>query len=190
MPYMSRSQLEGLGFASIGRDVKISDRASIYGAEEMSIGDYSRIDDFCVVSGKVFIGRNVYIGPFGLIAGGIPGIVFEDFSTLAYGVQVFTQSDDYSGMTLTNPTVPRRFKSEIMKPIRICRHSIIGAGTIITPGVTLAEGTSVGTASMLLTSTEPWSIYVGSPAKKLKDRKRDLLLLEKAYLLSDHGDQK
>jgi acetyltransferase-like isoleucine patch superfamily enzyme len=38
------------------------------------------------------------------------------------------------------------------------------------PGVILEEGTSVGAMSLVLKSTEPWSIYVGSPAKRLKER--------------------
>ena len=186
MAYLNENKLQRMGFISLGRNVKISDKASIYGSEGMRIGDNSRIDDFCVVSGRVEIGRNVYIGPFGLIAGGTPGVVFEDFVTLAYHTQVFTQSDDYSGATMTNPTVSSNFKSEIKLPVRLCRHSIVGAGTIVTPGVTLAEGTSVGSASLVLRSTEPWSIYIGSPARKLKDRKRDLLKLEQGYLCSEN----
>jgi len=35
---------------------------------------------------------------------------------------------------------------------------------------------------MVTKSTEEWSVYSGIPAKKLKDRKRDLLVLEQAYL--------
>lgn len=50
------------------------------------------------------------------------------------------------------------------------------------PGVVLNEGTSIGAMSLVLKSTQAWSIYVGNPAKKLKDRKKDLLELEKKYL--------
>ena len=188
MAYLDRAALEAMGFAHLGREVKISDKAAIYGANEMSIGDHSRIDDFCVVSGKVTIGRNVYIGPFGLIAGGIPGVVLEDFTTLAYRVQIFSQSDDYSGATLTNSTVPRAYKAEIFAAVRLGRHSIVGAGSTVMPGVTLAEGTSVGAASLVLASTAPWGIYVGAPARRLKDRRRDLLALERAYLEAEGRD--
>ncbi len=182
MPYLSEDALCDMGFAELGKNVRISDKAAIYGAAEMRIGDHSRIDDFCVISGKVHIGRNVYIGPFGLIAGGIPGVMLEDFSTLAYRVQVFTQSDDYSGETMTNSTVPKQYKREIFASVRIGKHSIIGAGSTIMPGANLAEGTSVGAATLVLKPTEPWSIYVGNPARKLRDRKRDLLILECEYM--------
>ena len=182
MAYLSEDALREMGFAKLGRNVKISDKAAIYGAGQMEIGDNSRIDDFCVVSGNLTIGRNVYIGPFGLIAGGTPGIVFEDFTTLAYRVQVFTQSDDYSGETMTNSTVPKAYKKEFFAAIRLGRHSIIGAGATIMPGAHLAEGTSVGAAALVLKPTEPWAIYAGIPARKIRERKRDLLELERQYL--------
>lgn len=185
MAYLSDNALHAMGFAELGRNVKISDKASIYHAEQIRIGDNSRIDDFCVVSGKLTIGRNVYIGPFGLIAGGAPGLILEDFTTLAYRVQVFTQSDDYTGETMTNSTVPKDYKREICASVRLGRHSIVGAGTTIMPGADLAEGTSVGAAALVLKPTEPWSIYVGTPARKLRDRKRDLLELERKYLTEE-----
>jgi len=182
MGYYTKKQLEKIGFKSLGVDVKISDRASIYNANKIEIGDYSRIDDFCIVSGKVTIGRNMHITPHCLVAGGEPGLVIEDFCTFAYGVMVFTQSDDYSGATMTNSTIPKQYKTEVKQPVLIKRHSIIGAGSIIFPGVTLNEGTSVGAMSLIRKSTEEWSIYVGNPAVKIKNRKKDLLELEKQYL--------
>ena len=175
-----------MGFKSCGKNVKISDKASIYNADQIEIGDNSRIDDFCVVSGKVKIGRNVHITPICIVAGGEPGLIIEDFVALAYGVKVFTQSDDYSGVTMTNSTIPAEYKHEMKKMVLIEKHSIVGAGSIIMPGVILREGTSVGAMSLIRKSTEAWSIYVGNPAKKIKDRKKDLLELEHIYLESEN----
>jgi len=187
MTYLTEDALREMGFAEIGRNVKISGKAAIYGAEHMKIGDNSRIDDFCVVSGKLEIGRNVYVGPSGLLAGGNPGLVLEDFTTLAYRVQIFTQSDDYSGETMTNSTIPKEYKNETYASVRLGRHSIVGAGSTILPGADLAEGTSVGAAALVLKPTEPWSIYVGNPARKIRDRKRDLLKLERQFLAGERN---
>jgi len=96
-------------------DVNISDKASIYNADQIELGDNSRVDGFCEISGKVSIGRNVHIAIFCNVAGGEKGIIFEGFSGLASGCHVFTKSDDYTGRTLTNPTVPDRYKREIKK---------------------------------------------------------------------------
>lgn len=187
MAYYTDEQLKQLGFKYIGKNVKVSDKASIYNCEQIEIGDNSRIDDFCVISGKIKIGRNVHITPMCLVAGGEQGILFEDFTTIAYGVQVFTQSDDYSGKTMTNSTVPKEYKDELKAEVILKKYSIVGAGSIIMPDVILAEGTSIGAMSLVLKSTEPWGIYVGNPAKRLKDRKKDLLDLEKQYLESENN---
>jgi len=182
MAYIEEKELLKLGFKHLGKNVKISDKASIYNCNELIIGDNSRIDDFCVVSGKITIGRNVHIAAFCLVAGGEKGITFGDFSGLAYHCQVFTQSDDYSGGSMTNPTIPDDYKKEIKKEMFIGKHSIVGAGSIILPGVNLSEGTSIGALSMVRKSTEEWCVYLGNPAKKIKRRKKDLLDLEKEYL--------
>jgi galactoside O-acetyltransferase len=182
MAFLNQEKLSEMNFKSLGSNVLISDKASIYNMDQIEIGDNSRIDDFCVISGKVKIGRNVHIAVFCNVAGGEKGITLEDFSGLAYGCHVFAQSDDYSGLTLTNPTVPDIYKNVKKKPVVIGRHSIVGAGSIIFPGVILTEGTSVGALSMVTESTEQWSIYFGIPAARIKDRKKDLLKLEEAYL--------
>ena len=182
MPYDTQEELMSLNFKYIGKNTKISNKASIYDFEKIEIGDNSRIDDFCVISGNIKIGRNVFIGAFCLIAGGEKGIVIEDFSGLSYKVQVFTQSDDYSGKNLTNSTVPTKYKNELKTEIILQKHCVVGAGTIILPGVKLAEGTSIGAMSLVRKSTEPWTTYLGNPAKRLKNRSRDLLELEKQYL--------
>jgi len=182
MAYYTEEALRNIGFKHVGCNVKISDKASIYNPEQIEIGDYSRIDDFCVISGKVKIAKFVHITPMCLVAGGEKGLVIEDFVALAYGVRAFTQSDDYSGKTMTNSNIPKKFKNEKKAPVLIRKHSIVGAGSIIMPGVTLNEGTSIGAMSLVLKSTDAWSIYVGNPARKLKDRSRDLLELEKQFL--------
>lgn len=182
MSFLSSQQLESMHFKRLGINVKISDKASIYNPESMEIGDHSRIDDFCVISGLVSIGRNVHIAVFCNVAGGEKGVTLEDFSGLAYGCHAFSQSDDYSGHSMTNPTVPDPYKKEKKAAILIKRHSIVGACSIILPGVVLEEGTSVGAMSMVTKSTEPWAIYFGIPAQRIKARSRDLLSLENDYL--------
>ena len=182
MAYYTEAQLRDMGFRHLGVNVKVSDRASIYNADQIEIGDHSRIDDFCVVSGRVKIGAYCHITPMCLVAGGAPGITCSDFCTLAYGVKIFAQSDDYSGRTMTNSMIPKKYKQETFEPVFLGRQVIIGAGAIVFPGVTVAEGCSVGANALVTGSTQPWGIYVGSPARRLKDRERGLLELERQFL--------
>lgn len=181
MAYLSNEQLAQVGFKKLGKDVKVSDRASIYNADQIEIGDFSRIDDFCVISGNIKFGRFNHITPMCLIAGGTPGIVFEDFCTLAYGVKIFSQSDDYSGETLTNSLIPKKFKNELFSAVHVHKHVIVGAGAVIFPGVILAEGCAVGAMALVTKPTDAWGVYAGIPARRVKERKKDLLQLEKEF---------
>ena len=61
MAYYSEEENKLLGFKSIGQNVKISKLAAIYDHSKIEIGDNSRIDDFCVISGHLKIGHNVHI---------------------------------------------------------------------------------------------------------------------------------
>lgn len=182
MAYYTQEELENIGFKYIGKNVKISDKAIIYNPEGISIDNHSRIDDLCMLSGNITIGKYCHITPMCLIAGGKPGIIINDFSTLAYGVKIFAQSDDYSGESMTNSLIPKKFKNERLSSIVIGRQVIVGANSTILPGVNLAEGCSIGAMTLVNKSTAPWGIYVGNPAKRLKERKKDLLILEKQFL--------
>ncbi len=188
MAYLTKVELEELGLKYCGINVKISNKAAIYNPEMISIGDNSRVDDFCIISGNVSIGRFCHITPMCLVAGGEPGVFLKDFCTLAYGVKLFAQSDDYSGETMVNSLIPKKFKNEIFSPVVLEKQTIIGAGTVILPGVTIQEGCSVGSMALVTKTTEPWGIYAGIPAKRIKERKRDLIQLEKLFLKEIEND--
>jgi acetyltransferase-like isoleucine patch superfamily enzyme len=187
MAYLDPDQLARMGFKRLGRNLKISDRAAIHNADQIEIGDNSRIDDFCVLSGRVVMGRNVHLAVFVNIAGGSEGVFIGDFSGISYGSHVFSQSDDYSGAYLTGPTLPLKYRKEAKRPVHVGRHSIVGAGSVILPGVELGEGSSIGAGSLVTKSTPAWAVCVGSPAKKIKDRRRDMLLLEARYLADEEA---
>lgn len=172
MAYLSDAELRGMGFAAIGVDVKISTRCAVYDPGKIRIGDHSRIDDFCVISGNLTIGKYCHVTPQCLIAGGAPGVVLEDFCTLAYGVRVFAQTDDYSGETMTNSLIPKRYKNETLARVLIGSQCIVGTGSVIMPGVTVAEGCAIGAMSLVRADTAPWGIYAGIPVRRLRDRSR------------------
>lgn len=182
MPYLTEEQIHAMGFRFAGTGVKISTRCAIYDAQSISIGHCSRVDDFCVLSGQLTIGDHCHVTPQCLLAGGRPGVELADFCTLAYGVRIFAQSDDYSGESMTNSTVPREFKQEKFAPVKLKRHVIVGANSCILPGVTVEEGCSVGAMSLLTGSTEPWGIYYGVPATRRRERSRNLLDLEAEFI--------
>ena len=181
MAFLARAQLEAMGFAGLGEDVLISDAARIYKAANIRIGSHVRIDDFCILSagsGGIHIGKHVHIGCFSSLIGK-GAISLGDFSGLSSRVSVYSSSDDYSGEFMTNPTVPERFRHVQHGAVSIGRHAIIGAGCVILPGVTVGEGAAAGGLSLIARDLAPFTSYLGVPARKTGERKRDLLALEK-----------
>jgi len=157
----------------------LSPMARVYGTLKM--GDNCRVDDFCIITGNVELGDNVHIGCYSFLAGG-EGIFFEDYSALAPRVSIFTTSDDYSGLSMTNPTVPEKYRPYMDKaPVWIRKHGLIGAHSVILPGVVVGVGTSVGACSLITKSLGSWGIYAGVPAKRIKERSRFLLALQEVY---------
>jgi acetyltransferase-like isoleucine patch superfamily enzyme len=182
MSFLTVDQVNSIGFKYVGTNVKISSSVSIHRPEQISIGDNSRVDDFCAISGNVSIGRNVHVAVHCSLVASREEMILQDFSGLAFGCKLFTSSDDYSGKTLTNPTIPERFKSITHGPISIGRHVIIGTNSVVFPGVDVAEGCAIGALTLVTKSTLPWGIYLGAPARRVKERAKDLLILEAQYL--------
>ncbi len=171
-------ELKELGLESFGNNVLISRKVSIYGGENITIGDNVRIDDFCILSGKITIGNYIHIAAYTALYGGNRGIVIQDFANLSSKISIYSISDDYSGETMTNPMIPDKFKNIESEQVIIERHVIIGSGCVVLPGVVLKEGSSFGAMTLINRSSELWSINVGIPFKKIKDRSKKLLKLE------------
>jgi dTDP-4-amino-4,6-dideoxy-D-glucose acyltransferase len=181
MVMLSRRDIESMGFASLGENVQISDKASFYCAGRITIGSNTRIDDFCILAagtGGIEIGSYVHLA-VGTSLIGAALIRLSDFSGLSSRVSIYSSSDDYSGETLTNPTVPDEFKNVRHAPVYLGRHVIVGSGSVILPGVTLEDGVAVGALSLVNKDCAAFGIYAGNPIRRVKERKRNLLDLEK-----------
>lgn len=183
--YFSESELEELGFASIGKNVKISKTATLYNRGNIYLGSNIRIDNFCVIApsgnATLHIGNYVQISAFSLI-NGMGNVVLEDFVGFAPYVRLFSSTDDYSGETLTNATIPPKYLGTYSGPVLLERHTIIGPGSTIVPNVTLKTGTTVAAHSFVNKDTEPFDMVGGVPAKFIKKKSQNLLKLEKQLL--------
>lgn len=180
--FLPRSTLEGLGFRALGNDVLVHGTAVLVGCDAIALGSRVRIDPYVVisVSGGLAIGNNVHIAAHCSLSGRA-AISFADFCGLSQGVRVFSSTDDYGGASLTNSTVPEMFKAVRSASVRMGRHVIVGAGSVILPGAELSDGAAIGALSMVSGTLDPWSIYAGVPLRRLGDRRRDLASIEAAY---------
>lgn len=180
--FYNEEELKEIHFQSLGKNVKISKKASIYNAGSITIGDNSRVDDFVILSGKIHIGRNVHISAYTGVFAGKAGVTLGDFTCLSSRCNVYAISDDYSGQAMTNPTIPDQYRMVTQEPVKIEKHVLVGAGSLIMPGVTLCEGASFGAMSLINSNAKPWTMYVGIPARELRPRKKNILDLEEQFL--------
>lgn len=186
MAILDREGIEALGFAFVGDNVHISDRASFYGASRISLGSNVRIDDFCVLSagvGGISIGDYVHIAVYSSLIGA-GKISLSDFCNISSRVAIYSSNDDYSGAAMTNPVVPSEYTGVTHADVFLGKHVIVGSGSVILPGVTLKEGAAVGALSLVHKHCEAFGIYAGNPARRIKDRRRDLLDLEQRLIAS------
>lgn len=156
---------------------KIYEQAKIINSNNMTIGDYSQIDDFVFLNAgeKTVIGRFVHIASFCSIIGG-GELIMEDFSGLSAGCRIITGSDDFLGGGLTNPTVPSKYTNVKKSKIHIGKHVIVGTNVTILPGVSIGEGAAVGAGVVVRKDLLPWTIYAGADCKPIKVRPSDTIM--------------
>jgi acetyltransferase-like isoleucine patch superfamily enzyme len=177
--YYSESDLKNVGFRMLGNNVAISKNSTFIGVENISIGNNVRIDGnvtFAVASGHIKVGNYIHIGGSSHINGS-GGVDILNFCTISQGVRIYSASDDYSGESYTNPTIPLHLRNLNIARVVLNEHVIIGSGSVVLPGVELGQGAAVGALSLVNSDLLPWSVYAGSPIKKLNDRSKNLLKL-------------
>lgn len=189
MAWLTHDELMKMKFGSLGKNVLLSNKASFYNTKNMYIGDNVRIDDFCLISageGGIRIGRNVHISAFSSVVGQAP-IEFGDFSGISNKVAVFSSTDDFA-KGMTNPTVPDKFRKLRHIKVVLGKHAVVGSNSVLLPGSVLGEGTSVGALSVVRGRLEPWSVYLGNPAKRIMARSQEILQLEQELLSSEQNN--
>ena len=185
--FYTEDELKGIGLKSYGHNVLISRKASLYSVSEISIGNNVRIDDFCILSGKIILRSNIHISSYSAIYGA-KGVEMEEFTGLSPRCTIFSSTDDFSGNFLISPTVPKEFTNVTGGKVLIKKYSQIGAGSIIMPNITINEGVAVGAMSFVNSNLEEWYIYAGVPVKKIKKREKKCADLARIYLNSINNE--
>lgn len=176
--FLSDIEIRSIGFKSYGKGCLISRNASFYGAQNMTLGDNVRIDDFCIFSGKITLGSYIHISAYVALYGA-KGITLEDFSGISARSTVYSAMDDFSGDYMIGPMLPGFLTNVTGGPVIIKKYVQIGAHSILFPDLTIGEGTVVGACSMVRKSLESWGVYAGIPCRLLKKRSMGLLDLTK-----------
>jgi acetyltransferase-like isoleucine patch superfamily enzyme len=180
-----------INFKSIGQNCQISPFARFYNPENIEIGNNVRIDDFCILSagkGGIKIGDFIHIAcQTTLIGQG--RITLEDFSQISGKCAIYSSNDDYTGAHLVGPTIPKQYLGVFSGPVTLKKHALLGCGTVVLPNVTINEGVATGCYTVVRKDLEPWKIYIGNPAKPIKDRSKEMLQAEFTMMQEIYLDQ-
>ena len=185
--FLSREEIQAIGFAAVGENVWIDRSARFYGASRISIGSRVRIDAYSILSAGaegISIGNHVHISVYVFLTGAAR-IELHDFSGLSARVTIYSSNDDYLGDALTGPTIPEELRKVTNAPVIVGRHSVVGAGSVILPGVTISEGACVGALSLIKKDIPPFLIVAGQNGQIIRERRRGFLKHE-GCLMQEH----
>lgn len=157
----------------IGEAVRINPLCKLLKPEAIELSDHCRICDFVFIWGGkgVRIGRYSDIQPHVVIWGG-GEVEIGDYVSIGPGTVLLTAVYDYkSGLRMVDGLPDNQTKALYGK-LTIRNDVYIGANCSLMPNIVVGEGSIIGAASFVNKDTDPWGIYVGSPAKKIGERPR------------------
>ena len=132
-------------------------------------GKYCRFEAHNEGSIRLKIGKNVQVNDSVHIVSGI-SVILEDNVLIASKVFISDCShgsygnNDFHDSPVTIPTN----RDLHYKAVKICQNAWLGEFVCVLPGVTIGEGSIIGTMSVVTKDIPPYCIAVGSPAKVIK----------------------
>lgn len=127
----------------------------------------ARISDGVILApygGSIFIGKNVYIGPYCVLYGH-GGLTIGHNTLIAAHTVIIPANHGFSDVTL-----PMNQQPLSKRGIEIGEDVWIGCGVRVLDGVKIGRGSIVGAGSVVNKSLDEYSIAVGIPAKAFKSR--------------------
>jgi acetyltransferase-like isoleucine patch superfamily enzyme len=169
--FYNSEDLQLMGFKSVGKHVLVSKISSIFGCENVSLGDHCRIDDFSVINatnGFLELGKNVHIAAHAVVVAS-SGVVIGDFSGMSHGAKVYSVSESVFGNGLSNPTLPRELRQYEAGKVIVGCYVVLGANSIVLPGLRVSDGVFLAAQSTLNKHANAWGLYHGIPAKRVAE---------------------
>jgi acetyltransferase-like isoleucine patch superfamily enzyme len=185
---MSVPSTQSPGFMECGENVVVYGGAKILSPETITVGSNVIIDDFVFIGAhrRMVVGNHVHIASHVSITGGGRCLIC-DFAGISSGTRILTGTDSFLGDALTGPTIPAPFRKVNRSEVVIGAHVIIGANAVVLPGVVIGEGAAIGAGSIVTKDLEPWGIYVGQPARRVRERPKEIMLQMERSLYEQYG---
>ena len=113
--------------------------------------------------GKLSVGNNTVIN-FGCYLDNRRGITIGNNVGIAHNTKIYTLGHDLDDPQFTTKGAAVTIKDNVF----------IFSNTLIMPGVNIGEGAIVLAGSVVTKNVEPWTIVGGNPAKKIRERSREI----------------
>lgn len=158
----------------LGKNSFILPPYRIINPQKLFIGENTRIGKYSFINlctnyndksynPQIVIGNNVSIG-HDFIAGSIKNIVIEDNVLISSRVLIVDTLHGYEDVTL--PVIEQDLTDGA--DVIIERDSFIGANACILPGVRIGRHSIVGAGAVVTKDVPPYTVVVGNPAKPVK----------------------
>jgi len=157
-----------------GACVRRRTRMDVVPWNKFQLGDYSTIEDFSAINngvGPVIIGDRTKIGLSNTIIG--PVTIGNDIR-LAQNITLSGLNHNYEDVHL-----PIHEQGVSIAPIVIEDETWIGANVVVVAGVTIGKHSIVGAGSIVTKNIPPYSVAVGNPARVLKTYNHETQIWEK-----------
>ena len=143
---------------------KLSEKLS---NRKVPVSDGSRIllRNATIDGSRLFIGKDVYIGPNATILCSADDVVIGDHVVIGPGVTLVESNHIYDNKR-------KYIKHSGLKRggVKIENDCWLGANVTVLAGVTIGKGCVIGACSCVTKSIPPYSVAVGIPAKVIKQR--------------------
>ena len=149
------------GDVILGQDVFLAQFVNLYGC---SIGDYSRIGTFVEIQKGVHIGSNCKIQSHSFIC---EGVRIKNRVFIGHGVTFI--NDKLPKTTNLDGTIKRNGDWTCTETT-IEDEASIGSGSTILCGINIGRGAVIGAGSVVTKNIPDGQVWVGNPAKPLKEQ--------------------
>ena len=168
--------------------VKTYEFTKIVGLDKITFGKNIIIDDFTLIyaTAPIKIGNYSHIASFTSISGGAE-LTLDDYVAVSQGCRILMGSDDFVDWGFGNSTVNSKYRNLKRRPVKIGKFCIIGANSVVLPGVKIGEGATVGAGSVVTKDLDRWGVYINN--KRIKERNKEGVLTNYENFLREQENE-
>lgn len=154
-------QRELAGLRSVGDRSFVSPLAAIHQAD-LTVGADSYIAAHVYLTGDVQLGDDTSLNPYAVVRGPV---------RLGCGVRVGAHASLVGFNHSTEPDTPIHQQPIVAKGIVVGDDVWIGSNAIVLDGVTIGAHSIIGAGAVVTKDVPAWSVMVGNPARRIRDRR-------------------